>query len=93
MRLATLALMALAFAACGDKAPPADAVTVVLVVEGMTCENCVAHVTHDLAAFDGVYTVEVDLESGLATCGVDKSLDPVALANAVTGEYKVGPKP
>ena len=93
MRLAALALMALALAACGDKAPPADAVTVVLVVDGMTCEKCVAHVTGDLADFEGVYAVEVDLETGLATCKVDKSVDPVALADAVTGDYKVGPKP
>lgn len=93
MRLAAIALIAIALAACGKKAPPADAATVVLVVEGMTCENCVAHVTKDLAAFQGVYSVEVDLESGLATCKVDKTVDPVALSKAVTGDYKVGPKP
>ena len=62
-------------------------------MEGMTCENCVAHVTQDLKGFEGVYAVDVDLESGTATCKVDKTVDPVALSRAVTGDYKVQPRP
>ena len=93
MKPVAFVLVAVALVACGDPAPPADAVDVVLVVEGMTCENCVAHVTRDLEGFEGVYAVEVDLESGTAACKVDKTVDPLALSKAVTGEYKVQPKP
>ncbi len=92
MKPVAFALVVLALAACGG-APPADAVDVVLSVEGMTCEGCVAHVEKDLAAFDGVYSVEVDLDAGTATCKVDKTVDPTMLAQAVTGDYKVAPKP
>ena len=93
MKPVAFALVALALVACGEKAPPADAVDVVLSVEGMTCDGCVAHVEKDLAAFEGVYTVEVDLDAGTATCKVDKNVDPIALSQSVTGDYKVAPKP
>ena len=93
MKPVAFALVVLALVACGEKAPPADAVDVVLSVEGMTCEGCVAHVKTDLAAFEGVYAVEVDLDTGTATCKVDKTVDPIALSKAVTGDYKVAPKP
>ena len=33
-------------------------------VEGMTCANCVGHVTEELTAIDGVSDISVDLVSG-----------------------------
>ena len=57
----------------------------VLEIRGMTCMNCVRHVTKALEGVSGVGTVEVDLDTGRATVrpagGAD--LDPAALAGAV----------
>jgi heavy metal translocating P-type ATPase len=57
----------------------------VLEIRGMTCMNCVRHVTKALEGVSGVGTVEVDLDTGRATVrpagGTD--LDPEALAGAV----------
>ncbi|MDD2857450.1 MAG: heavy metal-associated domain-containing protein [Candidatus Nanopelagicales bacterium] len=36
------------------------------VIDGMTCANCVRHVTEAIAAVDGVTAVEVDLDSAVA---------------------------
>jgi copper chaperone CopZ len=41
--------------------------TVVLSVTGMTCPNCVRHVTGALTSLHGVLEVEVDLDGGRAT--------------------------
>lgn len=38
--------------------------TVVVDVEGMTCQNCVRHVTEDVAQIPEVTGVEVDLRAG-----------------------------
>lgn len=34
-------------------------------VAGMTCLNCVRHVSEEISALDGVTGVDVDLESGI----------------------------
>ena len=47
----------------------------VLKVEGMTCENCVKHVTEALKRVPGVQDVDVKLESGLAHVLHDGSAD------------------
>ncbi|GAA4708182.1 cation transporter [Nocardioides conyzicola] len=52
-------------------------------VEGMTCGHCVAAVTEELTALDGVRTVEVVLETGAVTVTSDDQLDRVAVAAAV----------
>ena len=39
----------------------------VLKIEGMSCVNCVRHVTEALMALDGVTDVVVSLEAGTAT--------------------------
>lgn len=38
--------------------------TLLLKVSGMTCGNCVKHVTHALQEMDGVEKVDVDLGKG-----------------------------
>ncbi len=37
-----------------------------LIVTGMTCQNCVKHVTSAIRAVPGVTDVQVDLASGVA---------------------------
>ncbi|MBI2944039.1 MAG: heavy-metal-associated domain-containing protein [Candidatus Wallbacteria bacterium] len=41
--------------------------TTVLAVRGMTCQNCVRHVTEALTEVPGVQSVKVDLAAGTAT--------------------------
>ena len=38
--------------------------TTVIDVEGMTCGNCVNHVTEELSGLEGVSAVDVDLNAG-----------------------------
>jgi copper chaperone len=45
-------------------AAPASAVNEELLVTGMTCAHCVASVTEELRAIDGVTSVDVDLVPG-----------------------------
>lgn len=57
-----------------------------LGVTGMTCGNCVAHVTKDLEAVAGVENVSVELRVGSAsevTVFSDNPLDEAALREAV----------
>lgn len=63
----------------------------VLRVEGMSCANCVRHVTEALRSVAGVDDVDVSLEAATATVrsAGDVSLD--ALRAAVTGAgYTIG---
>lgn len=57
---------------------------VTLSVTGMTCQNCVKHVTQALQAVPGVEQVAVDLASG--TAQVKGSPDVQALIAAVEEE-------
>jgi copper chaperone CopZ len=41
--------------------------TTQIQISGMTCANCVRHVTEALAAIEGVADVHVDLSSGSAS--------------------------
>jgi Cu+-exporting ATPase len=43
-------------------------------VTGMTCQNCVRHVSQALNALPGVRSVQVDLDSGSAQLDVDREL-------------------
>jgi copper ion binding protein len=45
--------------------------TTVWTVQGMTCGHCVAAVTEEVSAIDGVTAVEVDLASGRVTVTAD----------------------
>ena len=52
-------------------------------VTGMTCGHCVASVTEEVEAIDGVHDVVVDLASGSLTFGSDRPVSPEAVAAAV----------
>jgi copper chaperone CopZ len=55
-------------------------------VTGMTCEHCVAAVTEELSALEGVTAVAVDLVAGgTSTVTVESAapLDPSLVAEAV----------
>lgn len=57
-----------------------------LGVTGMTCSNCVAHVTSELESVDGVEHVSVVLDNGgesEATVFSDEPVDEQALRDAV----------
>ena len=52
-------------------------------VDGMTCQNCVRHVTEAIAGVSGVSSVSVDLDSATATVDTDGALDLAAVTAAV----------
>jgi len=77
-----------------DSAPATEAsVTAEYRVAGMTCGNCVSHVTADLSELDGVRGVEVELVAGgVSTVRVasDHVLDPSVVAETVAdGGYEL----
>jgi Cu+-exporting ATPase len=43
-------------------------------VTGMTCQNCVRHVTEALSALPGVRSVDVDLQSGAARLETEREI-------------------
>ena len=54
-------------------------------VTGMSCGNCVRHVTHAAEAVPGVRHVEVDLAGGRATVSFDAAATtPAVIAAAIT---------
>jgi copper chaperone len=60
--------------------------TTTLQVTGMTCEHCVAAVSRELGALDGVTEVQVELHAGgvtPVTVTSDAPLAPAAVAAAV----------
>lgn len=60
--------------------------TTVIDVEGMTCGNCVEHVTEELTGLDGVSAVDVALNAGAispVTVTSTAALDETALRAAV----------
>ncbi|MBW3068352.1 MULTISPECIES: heavy-metal-associated domain-containing protein [unclassified Actinomyces] len=66
--------------------------TTTLRISGMTCDHCVAHVTEELEALDGVKNVSVILNKGgqsVATVVSDVVLSDAALAEAIdeAGDY------
>ena len=66
--------------------------TTTLKISGLTCEHCVAHVTEELEALDGVKDVSVLLNKGgqsTVTVLSDIRLDHAALAEAIdeAGDY------
>lgn len=76
---------------CGSPATAARAddgaaATMVVRVEGMTCDHCVRAVTSELRALDGVTGVEIDLRVGDASVvriAATGPLDESAVAAAV----------
>ena len=68
--------------------------TTTLRLSGLTCDHCVAHVTEELKALDGVKNVSVVLHKGgqsVATVVSDVLLNDDALRDAVdeAGDYTV----
>ena len=57
--------------------------TTKIVVQGMTCGNCVRHVTEALEELSGVSNVEVQLEGGHVTIESAADLDSAAVKSAV----------
>ena len=55
-----------------------------LKISGMTCQNCVKHVTEALSAVPGVKTVQVDLAT--ETARIEGDAPPEALIQAVEEE-------
>ena len=64
-----------------DRGRMVDMMTRIYVVEGMTCDHCVAAVTTEVAKVLGISDVIVNLEEGTLTVTGDASED--ALAEAV----------
>ncbi len=61
-------------------------------VTGMTCNGCVASVTENLAAVDGVAKVVVDLQQSSATITMSKPVPLGTLAAALPGKYTIKEK-
>lgn len=59
-----------------------DEMTKTIIVEGMSCEHCVAHVEKALNAIDGV-TAKVDLETKTAAVRLSKEVSDETLRKAV----------
>lgn len=57
--------------------------TTKIVVEGMTCGNCVNHVTEALKGLSGVTNVDVQLEGGNVTIESASALDESLVKDAV----------
>lgn len=55
----------------------------VVTVKGMTCQNCVRHVTEAIQELPSVSGVTIDLESGRVDIESTTALDPNALNAAV----------
>ena len=58
--------------------------TLVFDVKGMTCDNCVHHVTEAAKGVPGVTAAQVDLESG--TAKVEGEFDPSKIIAAIEEE-------
>ena len=58
-------------------------VTTTKTIEGMSCGNCVRHVTEAIQGVAGVKSVQVSLESKLASIESDSQIDETALRKAV----------
>lgn len=54
-----------------------------LLVEGMMCQHCVAHVTKALQSVQGVASVEVDLKKKTAVVELDEAVENETLVSAV----------
>ncbi len=52
-------------------------------VEGMTCNNCVRHVTEALRALPGITGVHVALENGRATIQAEQAIPDTAVRAAL----------
>ena len=58
-------------------------ITTEVKVEGMSCGHCVAAVTEEVSAIEGVIAVEVDLDTGSVAISSDAPIEHGALAAAI----------
>ena len=63
-----------------------NTVTQTISVAGMTCQNCVRHVTEALQTLPGVRSVHVDLGAGTAALDVEQPVDLGAIAGVLDEE-------
>jgi copper chaperone len=54
------------------------------IVTGMVCQHCVAAVTEELGAIEGVSGVQVDLTTGRVTVTSDRALNDDAVCAAIS---------
>lgn len=54
-----------------------------ILISGMTCQNCVRHVTQALREIDGVRDVSVTLEPAQATIQADRIIERGEIAGAL----------
>lgn len=60
-----------------------------LKIQGMTCKNCVAHVTKALTSVEGVASVKVNFKKGIAVIKAEApNIDTLTSAVATAG-YQV----
>ena len=64
--------------------------TVVLDIQGMTCQGCVKSVENVLRAVDGVRQVQVSLETAKATIEYDAGKISIAALKSAIGEAGYG---
>ena len=64
--------------------------TTLYKIEGMTCNGCVANVKQKLESFDGIESVNVQLQYPQATIKSSFELDHIQLDNII-GKYKLTP--
>lgn len=57
--------------------------TKTFVVKGMTCGNCVKHVTQDVSQIPGVTGVDITLETGAVVVTATGDIDDAAVRDAV----------
>lgn len=65
--------------------------TTTYTVTGMTCGNCVNHVTEEVSEVAGVTSVKVELDGGVMVVESEApvALETIALAVQEAGEYTV----
>lgn len=61
-----------------------DGMKKTMVIEGMMCQHCVAHVTKALQDIDGVLEVEVNLKKKTAVVTLAKEIDNETFVSAIT---------
>ena len=54
-----------------------------LFIEGMSCQNCVMHVTNALKELEGVESVEVNLEGKYSVIDLSKDVDETTLNEVI----------
>ena len=54
-----------------------------LIIEGMSCQHCVMHVTNALKELEGIISVEVNLEGKFAIIELSKDVDDAVLKDVI----------